>query len=204
MKVRRLFFKLFFLLFLLPATSLFAQKINDTLILKNNIPDTSGKNVMALDTALSKKFNPRVATFRSLVLPGWGQAYNKKYWKIPIIYGALGVTTGVFFYNIKTYNLLREAVRLKTENLPGNDLLIDPKFRNLSLESLRGYRNAVRQDIDYSVLFFLLFWGLNVVDATVDAHLKAFDISPDITLRLKPTFAYPTGGAGLSLVFSFK
>ena len=204
MQVRRLFFKLFFLLFLLPATSLFAQKINDTLILKNNIPDTSGKNVMALDTALSKKFNPRVATFRSLVLPGWGQAYNKKYWKIPIIYGALGVTTGVFFYNIKTYNLLREAVRLKTENLPGNDLLIDPKFRNLSLESLRGYRNAVRQDIDYSVLFFLLFWGLNVVDATVDAHLKAFDISPDITLRLKPSFAYPTGGAGLSLVFSFK
>ncbi|MEO9210423.1 MAG: DUF5683 domain-containing protein [Ginsengibacter sp.] len=204
MQARRLFFKLFFLLFLLPATSLFAQKINDTLILKNNIPDTSGKNVMALDTALSKKFNPRVATFRSLVLPGWGQAYNKKYWKIPIIYGALGVTTGVFFYNIKTYNLLREAVRLKTENLPGNDLLIDPKFRNLSLESLRGYRNAVRQDIDYSVLFFLLFWGLNVVDATVDAHLKAFDISPDITLRLKPTFAYPTGGAGLSLVFSFK
>jgi hypothetical protein len=204
MQARRLFFKLFFLLFLLPATSLFAQKTNDTLILKNNIPDTSGKNVLSLDTALTKKFNPRTATFRSLVLPGWGQAYNKKYWKIPIIYGALGVTTGVFFYNIKTYNLLREAVRLKTENLPGNDLLIDPRFRNLSLESLRGYRNAVRQDIDYSVLFFLLFWGLNVVDATVDAHLKAFNISPDITLRLKPSFAYPTGGAGLSLVFSFK
>lgn len=204
MSVRHLFYTLFIFLLFLPAAPLFAQQPKDTLILQSNVPDTSGKNVMALDTALSKKFNPKVATFRSAVLPGWGQAYNKKYWKIPIIYGALGITTGVFFYNLKTYNQLKKAVILKTENLPGNDDLIDPKFRDLSLESLRGYRNAVRQDIDYSVLFFLLFWGLNVVDATVDAHLKAFDISPDISLKLKPSFAYPNNGLGLSLVFSFK
>lgn len=180
---------------------LVAQERTDTLILQNNIPDSSGINVLQSDSVLSPQFNPKVATMRSLILPGWGQAYNKKYWKIPIIYGALGVTTGVFFYNLNTYKKLRDAVIYKTE---GKDNLIDPKFQNLSLEALRGYRNAVRQDIDYSVLFFLLFWGLNVVDATVDAHLKSFDVSPDLTLRLKPTFAMPNNGPGLSLVFTFK
>lgn len=196
------YFKIFLIFFLLLSVqSLWAQQNEDTLILKNNIPDSSGVNVLKSDSVLAPQFNPKVATIRSLILPGWGQAYNKKYWKIPIIYGALGVTTGVFFYNLKTYKQLRDAVIYKTA---GQDNLIEPKFRNLPLESLRGYRNAVRQDIDYSVLFFLLFWGLNVVDATVDAHLKSFDVSPDITLKLKPTFAMPNNGPGISFVFLFK
>ena len=63
-------------------------------------PDTgtSTKNVLALDTTTTKKFNPKVAMLRSAIIPGWGQWYNKKYWKIPIIYGALGISAGVFFF----------------------------------------------------------------------------------------------------------
>ena len=67
-----------------------------------------------------------MATLRSAVLPGWGQAYNKKYWKIPIVYGALGVTTGVFFYNLKTYKQLRKAVIYRSDKDTSNDNLIDP------------------------------------------------------------------------------
>src|SRR5688572_19544126 len=63
---------------------------------------TDRKNILEADTSATK-FNPKVATFRSAVLPGWGQAYNKKYWKIPIIYGALGTTAFIFRYNLKTY-----------------------------------------------------------------------------------------------------
>ena len=201
------------LLFILPATGAFAQQNTDTLTAKkedtvftqSTAADTSGKSLLALDTAIrKKKFNPKVATLRSAILPGWGQWYNKKYWKIPIVYGALGITAGVFFYNLKTYKQLRQAVVYRLDTDPSNDSLINPEFINLSTESIRMYRNVFRQNIDYSVLVFLLFWGLNVVDATVDAHLKAFDVSPDITMKVRPSFNYLGGGAGVSLVFSLK
>lgn len=162
------------------------------------------RNPLAMDTAVSKTFNPKVATMRSAILPGWGQAYNKKYWKIPIVYGALGVSAGFFFYNLKSYRQLRQAVIYRRDTIPGNDELIAPELRVLSTEALVFYRNSVRQDIDYSVLAFLLVWGLNVVDATVDAHLKAFDVSPDLSLKIKPQYYLESNSAGLSLVFHLK
>jgi len=173
---------------------------SDTIIVKSPTTGSSTKDVLALDTTV--KFNPKVALFRSAILPGWGQFYNKKYWKIPIIYGALGITAGVFFYNLKTYKLLREAVILRSDTNLANDALIDPQFIRLSTPSLRLYRNSFRQNIDYSVLFFIIIWGLNVVDATVDAHLKAFDVSPNISMKLKPNLS--TNNTGISLVFFFK
>ena len=217
-----LFFTIFFSLFIFNDADIFAQqkadsvsadkgvrvdmqKLNeDTLIInRSNETDTSGKNLLALDTSV-RKFNPKKATLRSAIIPGWGQAYNKKYWKIPIVYGALGTTAGVFLYNLKTYKLLRKAVVLKSDTIPGNDDQIDPRFKSLSLESIRTNRNLFRQNVDYSVLFFLVFWGLNVVDATVDAHLKAFDVTPDITMKIRPGVNYMTNGAGISFVFNFK
>lgn len=196
---------IFFFTSLLHNTVVFGQQNEDTLIIKgNNNADTSGKNLLALDTAVTKKHNPKIATFRSAVLPGWGQAYNKKYWKIPIIYGALGTTTGIFFFNLKTYKLLRKAVIYRLDQDTSNDSLIDPQFKSLSTESIRGYRNEYRQNVDYSVLFFLVFWGLNVVDATVDGHLKAFDVSPDITMKIRPSLNSINNGPGISFVFAFK
>ena len=179
----------------------FAQQKNDSTV--SRIHDsTSKKNILALDTS-AKKYNPKVATFRSAVLPGWGQAYNKKYWKIPIIYGALGTTAAIFFYNLKTYKLLKQAVIYRSDTIHANDALIDPQFINLSTESIRTYRNSYRQNVDYSVLFFLIFWGLNVVDATVDAHLKSFDVGSDLSLKIK--VGYQNGNAvGIGFVLAFK
>jgi hypothetical protein len=206
--VNKIFFCSLFLLILLFSCNTFAQQRGDTLILKSDsstnkkFDSTSKKNILSLDTS-AKKYNPKVATFRSAVLPGWGQAYNKKYWKIPIVYGALGTTAYIFFYNLKTYKLLKQAVILRSDNDPANDSQVDPEFINLSTESIRSYRNSFRQNIDYSVLFFLVFWGLNVVDATVDAHLKSFDVSNDLSLKIKVgSLMHST--AGISLVLSFK
>ncbi len=151
-----------------------------------------------------KKFNPRVATFRSAVLPGWGQIYNKKYWKLGLIYPALGITTGVFFYNLKTYKELRQAFIYRSDTIPSNDVLIPAKYSSLSAESLRTYRNEFRQNIDYTVLVFLIFWGLNVIDATVDAHLKAFDVNDNISMKLKPGYDPLSNRSGIALVFSLK
>ncbi len=148
---------------------------------------------------VKKKFEPRKATIRSAILPGWGQIYNKKYWKLPLVWGALGTTAGIYFYNVKNYNLLKQAYIYRVN---GQDDLVDPDYRNLSTESIRSYRNSFRQNVDYSVLFFVLFWGLNVVDATVDAHLKSFDVDDNLSLEIKPGYSPMANTSGISLVLN--
>jgi hypothetical protein len=175
----------------------------DTVNFSRNSKDSgSTKNPLSLDK--HNKFNPRLATIRSAIIPGWGQAYNRRYWKIPIIYAALGITTATFVYNVNLYKLLKQAYIKRTDTDPSNDNDIDPRFVLLSTESIRSYRNQFRQDVDYSVLFFLFFWGLNVVDATVDAHLKTFDVSEDLSLKLKPKYDPILKTPALSLIFTFK
>ncbi len=155
--------------------------------------------------SMSLKHSPKKAAIRSAILPGWGQIYNKKYWKLPIVYGALGTCGAIFAYNMKNYNDTRFAYKVKYNmRVNGTDsnlfASIRPVLKPLPEESLRNYRNQFRKDIDYSVLFFLLLWGLNVVDATVDAHLKAFDVSPDLSFHLKPGYDGLSGTYGLTLV----
>lgn len=159
--------------------------------------------------SVRRAFSPKKATIRSAILPGWGQFYNKKYWKIPIVYGALGVTGAVFFYNLDNYKALRFAYTAVFEASPPRRdstkyRLANPRFRQFDLNSLQVYRDEFRRNIDYSVLFFIVFWGLNVVDATVDAHLKAFDVSPDLSLRFKLGPSQFAGTTGLSLVLGVK
>lgn len=168
-----------------------AKKHN--VVKKEKVYDSTGKEI--------KVFNPRTATIHSAIIPGWGQIDNKKYWKLPLVYGALGTTAYVFFYNIKTYKLLRLAYIYRTDKDSTNDVLIDPQFKNLNANSIKIYRNSFRQNVDYSVLFFIIFWGLNVVDATVDAQLKAFDVNDNLSLKISPGFSPMANTAGLSLVF---
>lgn len=170
------------------------------------VPDsTVNKNTAARDSFPKKtvqKFDPRRATIRSAIAPGWGQIYNKKYWKLPLVWGALGTTAGIYFYNVKYYRSLKQAYIYRSDNDQNNDNLVDEEFRNLSTESIRSYRNSFRQNVDYSVLFFILFWGLNVVDATVDAHLKAFDVSDDLSLQIKPGYSRLANTSGVSVVLN--
>lgn len=193
----------------IPACAL-AQK-PDTSARKTDsaiIRDTVGKEVMTIDTSAKKKFIPRKATLRSAIIPGWGQVYNKKYWKLPLVYAAVGIPVYAFIYNRGWYTKTRDAARMianaDTVNWKSR---VDPKLHaffptDQYLGSLLNIRNGYRRDMDYSILFVLLAWGLNVVDATVDAHLKGFDISEDLSLKLKPTILSGAGTAGFSLVLS--
>jgi hypothetical protein len=155
------------------------------------------------DSALAAH-SPKKAALRSAILPGLGQIYNKKYWKLPIVYGGLGVCGSVFFYNLTNYKDTRFAYRVKYNmrvNRTDSALfaLIKPNLKPLPEENLRYYRNQFRRDVDYTVLFFMLLWGLNVVDAAVDAHLKSFDVSPDLSLRIKPGYSDIARTNGISL-----
>jgi hypothetical protein len=167
---------------------------------------TTTKDKSKVDSVL-RVHSPRKAILRSAILPGWGQIYNKKYWKLPIVYGALGVTGYIFFDNIQVYKDSRFAYKAKYMASKGDSSLygkIDPEYLLYSLEGLRSNRNTFRRYIDYSVVFFVFFWGLNVVDAAVDAHLKSFDVSPDLSLKIKPGFSEMAGTKGISIILAFK
>jgi hypothetical protein len=153
-----------------------------------------------VDTA-KKVHNPKLATKRSAILPGWGQVYNKQVWKVPIIYAALGITGYVFVDNLKTYKDIQFAtnaiIRSQAPTLDSSGLpQIKPYLKNLDLNGLKINRKKFRQQVDYSVLFFILFWGLNVVDATVFGHLKGFDVSDTISGKIslgRSTLSNTTG-----------
>ncbi|WP_276501486.1 DUF5683 domain-containing protein [Terrimonas pollutisoli] len=189
---------------------LFAQekevlKSADSLKTITAVVDTTspeGKKVKKINV-----YNPKKAALRSAILPGWGQVYNKKYWKLPIVYGALGITGYIFFDNINTYREYREAYKIRYKAaLPVPDSIgyneLKEIYKIIEPNSIRAARDEFRRYIDYSVLFFILFWGLNVVDAAVDSHLKSFDVSPDLSFRFKPGHSEMAGTTGLSFVLS--
>ncbi len=202
----RVFFSLLCLWFLSTGQLHAQEKEPNAPVRKDSLPvvkkPATGSN--RYDSAL-KAHSPRKAAIRSAILPGLGQIYNKKYWKLPIVYGALGTCGGIFFYNLQNYKDTRFAYRVKYNmqyNFTDSALYsaIRANLKPLDIEALKYYRNSFRRDIDYSVLFFILLWGLNVVDASVDAHLKSFDVSPDLSFRFKPGYSEIARTSGLSLV----
>lgn len=130
--------------------------------------------------------SPRKAALYSAVVPGLGQAYNKEYWKIPLAYAAIGTCVYFFVDNMKTYKMYRDAYRLRVDGNPDtNDT--SPDTAPYDTEALKGARDQFRQYVDYSVLFFVLAYGVNIIDATVFAHLRNFDMSDDLSMRVSPT-----------------
>ena len=173
----------------------------DSLSLKKEIKDIT-------DT-VPKAFRPaKIAATRSAILPGLGQIYNKKYWKLPIVYGALTTSGFVFIYNHKNYKELKQAYIGKYYARVYKDSTeyrkIKPELLPLSEESLRFNRDQFRRNMDYSVLFIAILWGLNVLDAAVDAHLKSFDVGPDLSLQIKAGHSEMANTNGLSLVLTIR
>lgn len=196
--------KLIFVFLILHTGCISSQAQKTTLVLDSATLNAGSKKK---DSTVSKAFRPaKIAATRSAILPGLGQIYNKKYWKLPIVYGAL-TTTGFFFrYNYKNYKDLKQAYIGKYNARVFHDSTeyrkIKPNLVPLSEESLRFQRDQFRRDMDYSVLIFALLWGLNVMDAAVDAHLKSFDVSPDLSLKIKPGHSQMAGTNGLSLLLT--
>lgn len=180
---------------------------HDTIIAKKKPASIYGDSAMI--HGKMRKHNPQTASLRSAIIPGWGQVYNRSYWKVPIIYAALGITTYVFIDNLKTVKDCNYAIKYLTPTDSAGtsyDNIADylhPLVNAGDVNSIRNYRNQYRQYVDYAALVFILFWGLNVVDATVDAHLKHFDVTDDLSMKIKPNFVPQVGGQtfGVSLVF---
>lgn len=143
---------------------------------------------------------PAKAAFYSALLPGLGQAYNKKYWKIPIVYGALG--TGIYFYsnNNKEYKRYRDAYKRRLAGFEDDEF-----FGRIDSDGLQRAQKFYKKNKDISLLVTFGLYALNIIDANVDAHLLQYNIDKNLTLS--PHFKYNEMDAksnlGLTLNFNF-
>lgn len=142
--------------------------------------------------------SPKKATLYSAILPGLGQAYNKKYWKIPIIYAGFG-TIGYFItWNNGFYQTYKQAYSDLTDGDDNTNSHLDldaAKYYNLDdptdynnfRTGLSKQQNYYRRNRDLLIISMFGFYGLNIIDASVDAHLFDFDISDDLSFNWQPT-----------------
>jgi exopolysaccharide biosynthesis protein len=128
--------------------------------------------------------SPSRAAFYSAVLPGLGQAYNKKYWKIPIIYGALGTGVYVYDYNSKNYDRARTAFKLRKQGKPDEfDGLNGNIF--LSEDALVSAQKTYKKDRDLSLLITVALYVLQILEASTNAHLLQHNVDQNLSLSPK-------------------
>ena len=162
-------------------------------------PDTSGVKI----------HSPHRATIYSMLLPGLGQAYNRKYWKIPIVYAGFGVFYYLIDYNNTEYQLWKDAYAHAVSDPDG---LEDPvneyeEYYGDNPDFLRDRKNDARRYRDLNYILAGVWYILNIVDAAVDAHLFTWEVDDNLSLHMQPHMEHqfgsykPMGGVKLSLRF---
>ena len=177
------------------------------------VDDQSDMNVVIQDTVKQRvvdPLRPSKAAFYSAILPGLGQAYNKKYWKIPIVYGALA--TGIYFYldNDSEYNRYRDAYKNRLAGYTNDefwgvdsngDPLNAPKISNDGL--IRAQR-TLRRNKEISLLVTIGLYALQIIDANVDAHLLQYNVDENLSIRPHYKFNQLEADSQLGLTFNFQ
>lgn len=150
---------------------------------------------------------PSRAAFYSAVLPGLGQVYNKRYWKVPIVYGALGAGIYAYTFYNGEYQRFRTAFKRRRAGFTDDEFIdVIPLPGDDRLERLQ---NAKQNERDLALLVTIIIYALNIVDANVDAHLKQFNISDDLSwdmnlqpyLEANPVNNNPNYGMALTITF---
>ena len=163
------FFYISFFVFLLGTGTSFSQnelKVTDVLVAKDSIKKTT-INPLA----------PSKAAFYSAILPGLGQAYNKKYWKIPIVYGAIGTGIYSYIWNNKKYHQYRDAYKRRLLGYT------DDNFQYLDKDRLISAQKFHQKNRDLSALITGFIYILNIVDANIDAHLMQFNVNDNLSIK---------------------
>ncbi|MCS7029073.1 MAG: DUF5683 domain-containing protein [Bacteroidia bacterium] len=146
-------------------------------------------------------YNPDRAAIYSAILPGTGQVYVKKYWKVPIIYVLGAGTIWTVHYNHKEYKIVQRELEFRNKN---NGMVQNEIFKNVSSDALRTYAEERRRYRDLFAIVTALIYVGNIIDAYVDAHLATYDISDDLSLKFQPILRTPEHSsesmyAGISL-----
>ncbi len=172
-------FKGFFLFITSFILSLGASA-QDSILQLQNIDTTNSAN----DTiTYEQKHSPKKAALYSALVPGLGQAYNKKFWKIPIVYVALGTSSYFIYYNYQYFDSLRNAYIKRTD---GDSSTVDDEYFQYSEDAILQEIDRWRGYLDIAVFVTAGIYLFNIIDAVVDAHLFYFDVSDDLSLRIQP------------------
>lgn len=150
-------------------------------------------------------FDPVVAWQRSLMIPTWGQIYNRRYWKVPIFLAGYGGAIWWANFNQQQYVLYGNAYTCKVNSTSDNPCDPGEQFSTLDAQGIRTRRNSFRQNRDYAMIGVIGWHLISVAEAFVDAHLRGFDVSDDLSLfQIKPmiepiSLSNGAVGAGLGL-----
>ncbi|UZR94742.1 DUF5683 domain-containing protein [Chondrinema litorale] len=128
--------------------------------------------------------SPTKAALMAAAVPGLGQVYNKKYWKVPMVYGGFVVFASLIDFNNVRWALFRDALAAKTED--EDAILEDSRLQNYSTDQLRRARDSYRRDRDLNIILTFAWYGLTIADAVVDAHLSKFNVNEDLSAKLRP------------------
>lgn len=146
-----------------------------------------------------KKHSPTKAAIFSAIIPGAGQIYNKKYWKVPVIYGLMGTAAFFMITNRSELQKYKEDLNYATDT---DSATVPIHFPNTSTQNLVAYRDFHKQNRDYALLAMGLVYALNIIDATVDAHLFEFNVNQKLSGKIEPQIN-PYGFKGARLTFQF-
>ncbi len=139
-----------------------------------------------------KRINPLApskAAFYSAILPGLGQIYNKRYWKVPIVYGAIGTGIYVYSFNNTEYKRARDAFKRRLAGFEDDeffDINGDGSGPDVSDEALQDAQEARQRDRDLALVITIAMYALNIIDANVDAHLKQYNVDDNLSMDFKP------------------
>ena len=147
---------------------------------------------------------PARAAFYSAVIPGLGQARNKKYWKIPIVYGAIG--TGIYFYldNNKVFKRYRNAYKRRLADFTDDEFYGLNSTPILSNEALIRAQETLRRNKELSLLITIGLYALNIIDANVDAHLLQYNMDTNLAVKPYLDFDTPDNSVQLGLSLNIK
>lgn len=155
--------------------------------------------------------SPKAATIKSAIIPGWGQLYNKKYWKIPIIYAGFA-TLGYFSeFNLGKYRTFKNAYLLRIDNDPLTMDVFDvenmesTEIYRYTNDQLKSLRDDYRRQLELTFILTAGLYVLNIIDACVDAHLFDFNVSDELSFNAYPMLisSNNTTIAGIELKMSF-
>jgi len=131
--------------------------------------------------------SPNKATFYSAILPGLGQIYNHKYWKVPLIYGGIGSLMYYTSHNNYWYNKFKDAYNLQVRIENGEtELVPEPRFEDWSADMLKRQKDTWRRYRDLCIIGIGVFYVAQILDANVDANLFTYDMSEDLSMQIEP------------------
>ena len=147
---------------------------------------------------IEKSKSPKKAAILSVIIPGAGQVYTKKYWKVPIIYGGLITSAYYINDNNEKYNLYKDAALVSIDNDNSNQIVNGTTYSYSNLKTLKDH---YRRNRELSYFSFIGVYILNILDASVNAHLFSFEISDDISLNIRPTSTFTSTYLWLTVNF---